>query len=95
MRDCSTLGAISEMKAIIYLIGLGYDVFTNTSPAGPADLMAWNRNTGETIAIDVKTIRRKIYADGTCGYVPFPKVRNEFVRYLGYCPETDEFFWND
>ena len=95
MADCSTLGAMAEMKATIYLIGLGYDVFKNTSPSGPADLVAWSRHSGEIMLIDVKTIRQRVMADGRVGYNPFPKVKHDLVRHLGYCPETDEFFWSE
>ena len=47
-------GAQGELIASAWLLGLGYHVFRNISPCGPADLVIWNQETGETHLIDVK-----------------------------------------
>lgn len=51
------VGARSELIASAWLIGKGYNVFRNVSPSGPADIIAWNPDTGETLYIDVTTGR--------------------------------------
>jgi hypothetical protein len=52
--NTSRLGHHVEMRAVVYLMECGYDVFWNLSPEGPADLMVWDRvNTPKPI--DVKT----------------------------------------
>ena len=63
-RD-SILGAQSELLAAAWLMELGYEVFRNVSPCGPADLIAWKRGTLDKHLIDVKTVNN-IYkrADG-------------------------------
>jgi len=52
----STLGAQSELLAGAWLIELGFDVFRNLSPCGPADLIAWKQGTEDKYLIDVKTV---------------------------------------
>lgn len=48
-------GAVNELLAGAHLLSQGYDVFRNVSADGPADLVAINWNTGDRIAIDVKS----------------------------------------
>lgn len=60
-----TMGSIYELKATIWLQQLGYQVFRNMSPHGPADLVAWCPKSGETLMIDVKSINAsKVRKDG-------------------------------
>jgi hypothetical protein len=92
------LGAINEMKAAIWLMEQGYQVFTNVKGTGPADLVAWNSDTNETLIVDVKTSRRYQKKDGTIQYnssigPKYDKNRKPFVSYLGYCPEDNSFRW--
>lgn len=58
-------GAAAELIACAWLIGLGYQVFRNVCPSGPADIMIWDPETDEKHVIDVKSFT-KIYrrADG-------------------------------
>jgi Holliday junction resolvase-like predicted endonuclease len=92
------LGAINEMKAVIWLMEQGYQVFTNIKGTGPADMIAWNPETDEKIVVDVKTMRIYKRHDGTLQYNSSigsanDKRRRKFVSYLGYCPENNEFRW--
>lgn len=92
------LGAINEMKAVIWLIEQGYQVFTNIKGTGPADMVAWEPQTNKTIVIDVKTMRLYQKKDGTLQYNSSigdenDKRRKPFVSYLGYCPEDNTFRW--
>jgi hypothetical protein len=50
-------GAAAELVAAMWLWQRGFEVFQNLSPAGPADLVAWNPGTGETLLIDVKGVQ--------------------------------------
>ncbi len=54
--DDSIVGARSELLAAAWLMELGYEVFRNVSPCGPADLVAWKRGTEAKYLIDVKTV---------------------------------------
>jgi len=46
----------------------GYDVFSNTEPTGPADVIVRNRENGKMVAVDVKRCSAPYYrADGSRG----------------------------
>ncbi len=70
-------GAIGELKACVWLLSQGYQVFKNITPDGVVDLIAINGD--ELIKVDVKCASR-LYAFG-------PNIRNEIhskgVRLLG------------
>jgi hypothetical protein len=53
----STKGAIAEMKASMWLMERGYEVFRNVTPDGPVDLVALDMESGQSILIDVKMAR--------------------------------------
>ena len=94
--DDSTKGALHEMKAVVYLMEQGYQVFTNIKGTGPADLVAWCPKTNETLVIDVKTMRIYLKADGTKQYhssLGTGKRKKPFVKYLGYCPDDNSWMW--
>lgn len=50
-------GAVSEAKAIAWLLQEGYFVFQSCTVTGPVDLIAWKAD-GETKLVDVKTCER-------------------------------------
>lgn len=52
----SAKGCQAELIACAWLMGLGYQVFRNVCSVGPADLIVWQPQTGETIFIDVKSL---------------------------------------
>jgi hypothetical protein len=92
----NALGSVNELKAMIWLINQGYEVFYNIEPTGKADIIAWNSKTDETIKIDVKTVRIYMRADGSKQYnssLGKSGKRHDFVKYLGYCPDEDIFMW--
>lgn len=95
VNETNTTGFISELKAKLWLIDQGYDVFENIKPVGPIDLIAFDPETEEVILIDVKTIRTTLKADGSKAYnVPKTKKVNS-VKYLGFNPDENEFIWFD
>lgn len=99
----SKTGTISELKAQIWLLEQGYEVFSNVKPTGIFDLVAWHREKNQILKIDVKTVRVYAKKDGTKSYVfsGLGSVGNtgadakikENVVYLGYCEEEDVFIW--
>lgn len=48
-------GAVNEHIAKAWLLKQGYEVFSNISPEGPADLVAVKFDVGETLYVDVKS----------------------------------------
>lgn len=66
--NSSRKGAKGELLVCNYLIDQGYEVFRNVVPSGPADLVAWDPETNETILIDVKCSQRTVRQDGTVTY---------------------------
>jgi Holliday junction resolvase-like predicted endonuclease len=62
--NSSQKGAVSELKAAAWLIDQGYEVFRNLVPTGPADLVAFHPETGEFIAVDVKTLSIQTNSNG-------------------------------
>lgn len=77
-------GANSELIASVYLLNEGYEVFRNVSAHGPADLVAWNPETNETLYIDVKTATRYIRQDGSSN-LAYSKSTVEGVKTLVVC----------
>jgi hypothetical protein len=57
MNSRNHLGAYGELYVTNYLLENGMEVFRNVAPSGPADLIAWNKETGKTVLIDVKCVR--------------------------------------
>jgi hypothetical protein len=49
-------GAVGELAACAWLVGLGYEVFRNVAYHGPADIVVWRVETNEVHFIDVKTV---------------------------------------
>lgn len=91
--DTSKLGTIHELKAIIFLLEKGYDVFKNVKSTGKADLIAWCPETLDIRLIDVKTVRPYRKADGTIKYTSSINKKHDGIYYLGYIPEEDRFIW--
>ena len=52
------IGAASELIAAAWLMEMGYEVFRNLSPSGPADLIAWKPTEESKYLIDVKTVNK-------------------------------------
>ena len=99
----SSIGTISELKAQIWLLNQGFEVFSNVKPSGPADIIAWDTKTDKFLKIDVKTVRIYQRKDGSKSYT-FSGLGNtdsdlgqskmiDGISYLGYCEEEDRFLW--
>lgn len=92
----SRLGSLRELKAIVWLVEQGYEVFNNVNPDGPADIVAWNPVTNTALFIDVKTGHKKVNKDGSISIyhsLQSDKNRKPFVSYLAFIVETEEFIW--
>ena len=55
--DNSRIGDISELSVIAHYLSIGWEVFRNQGSTGPIDIILFNRKTGETKLIDVKTTK--------------------------------------
>jgi hypothetical protein len=99
-------GAQGELIASAWLLGLGYEVFRNVSASGPADLIAWEQDTGVTHFIDVKTVAYDAIYERSNGSLCIPlgrKGHGDVLRLLvvtgrviGFCRGTEngvEFHW--
>jgi arginyl-tRNA synthetase len=97
------IGKISELKAQIWLLNQGFEVFANVKPSGPADIIAWDKKKDKFLKIDVKTVRIYKKKDGSKTYT-FSGLGNhdsklsqtkitDGIAYLGYCEEEDRFLW--
>lgn len=99
----SGTGTISELKAQIWLLEQGYEVFANVKPSGKADILAWDLKSNNVLKIDVKTVRIYKKKDGSKSYVfsglgsighdAIDMRTTDNVTYLGYCEEEDSFIW--
>lgn len=79
MTNHSRIGALSELKAVCWLMEQGYSVFRNVSPEGAIDIIALR---GEEIRhIDVKTGDRASQRDLSYGAIN--KVEILYVSHSG------------
>jgi Holliday junction resolvase-like predicted endonuclease len=66
--NTGTTGAVAELKATIYLMELGYQVFRAISPNCPCDLIALDPS-GKCFRVEVKTRNKTANDDwGTLSY---------------------------
>lgn len=85
--DTTTKGAQGELIACAWLLGLGFEVFRNVSASGPADIIAWHRDSDKAHFIDVKcTTDYSAYQrpDGSI-YVPMGASHHPLVHKLIVC----------
>lgn len=85
----SRTGDISELKACVWLLEQGYEVYRNVSCVGPADLTVLK--DGELWLVDVKTCN---YNTKT-GKYSFQKPKVEGVKLLHCLREHHEFLWDE
>lgn len=83
-------GALSELRACVWLLEQGYEVFRNVSDCGPIDLMAVKGT--EAIRIDVKTCWAYKRRDGGMS-LNYPKPKTAGVRALLVNVITGEVMW--
>lgn len=96
-------GTVSELKAQIWLLEQGYEVFANIKPSGRADMVAWLIKTDTVLKIDVKTVQvyhraksKKSYVFSGLGKMGTSSAEanmKDGVLYLGWCGEEDRFMW--
>jgi glucose dehydrogenase len=101
MKTCSHKGALGEMFVAQWLLSHNLEVFLNIPAVGPADLVAWNTETGHMLAIDVKTTDKPAYVT-KAGEVrhtfKIPHFREDGVAQIGYvigeaAPIVPAGFW--
>ena len=85
MKSTAHTGAAGELFACQYFLSHDVEVFRNVAPAGPVDLMVYNKTNGKSAAIDIKSVRSPyVRADGTYSLGISPKLREDGVWQLTY-----------
>ncbi len=87
--SCSTLGAIAEYKACIWLMKQGYEVYRNVSPNGKFDIIAYK--PGDIRKIDVTTYSSLSYKH--CNRKKTNKAKS-LDGYVLYSLPDDTFRWH-
>ena len=99
MISTAHTGAAGELFACQYFLSHGVEVFRNVAPAGPVDLMVYNKTNCRSAAVDIKSVRSPyIRADGSYSLGISPKLRDDGVWQLTYVHGEDslripEGFW--
>ena len=99
MISTAHTGAAGELFACQYFLSHGVEVFRNVAPAGPVDLMVYNKINSQSAPVDIKSIRSPyIRADGSYSLGISPKLRDDGVWQLTYVHGEDslripEGFW--
>jgi Holliday junction resolvase-like predicted endonuclease len=93
----SRIGDIAEIKAVVWLLEQGFEVFRNTGATGPADIVIWDVNSGKLVPVDVKNGSKYVKKDGTVSINAggLGKHSQTGVRYLIYMREDDAFIWHE
>jgi len=99
MISTAHTGAAGELFACQYFLSHGVEVFRNVAPAGPVDLMVYNKWNNKSAPIDIKSVRSPyVRADGTYSIGISPKLREDGVWQITYVHGEDslripEGFW--
>ena len=99
MISTAHTGAAGELFACQYFLSHGVEVFRNVAPAGPVDLMVYNKINSQSAPVDIKSVRSPyIRADGSYSLGISPKLRDDGVWQLTYVHGEDslripEGFW--
>ena len=99
MISTAHTGAAGELFACQYFLSHGVEVFRNVAPAGPVDLMVYNKINSQSAPVDIKSVRSPyIRADGSYSLGIRPKLRDDGVWQLTYVHGEDslripEGFW--
>lgn len=89
MNNSGRVGRETELKAWLWLVRQGFDVFDNIFPNGPVDTVAVNRETGETILFEIRTGSP---VKGGYGYARLSEKQIRMgVQLLLYKRDVDEF----
>lgn len=57
MNSTNHTGAAGEMLVCAFFLSQGLEVFRNVASSGPIDLIVFNKEAGQSILIDVKSVR--------------------------------------
>ena len=80
MISTAHTGAAGELFACQYFLSHGVEVFRNVAPAGPVDLMVYNKTNCASAPVDIKSVRSPyVRADGTYSMGIRPKLREDGV----------------
>ena len=99
MISTAHTGAAGELFACQYFLSHGVEVFRNVAPAGPVDLMVYNKTNGKSAPVDIKSVRSPyVRADGSYSLGISPKLRDDGVWQITYVHGADslripEGFW--
>ena len=99
MLSTAHTGAAGELFACQYFLSHGIEVFRNVAPAGPVDLMVYNKTNGKSAPVDIKSVRSPyVRADGSYSLGISPKLRDDGVWQITYVHGEDslripEGFW--
>ena len=99
MISTAHTGAAGELFACQYFLSHGVEVFRNVAPAGPVDLMVYNKINSQSAPVDIKSVRSPyIRADGSYSLGISPKLRDDGGWQLTYVHGEDslripEGFW--
>ena len=99
MISTAHTGAAGELFACQYFLSHGVEVFRNVAPAGPVDLMVYNKINSQSAPVDIKSVRsRYVRADGSYSLGISPKLRDDGVWQITYVHGEDslripEGFW--
>ena len=99
MISTAHTGAAGELFACQYFLSHGVEVFRNVAPAGPVDLMVYNKTNCQSAPVDIKSVRSPyIRADGSYSLGISPKLRDDGVWQITYVHGEDslripEGFW--
>ena len=99
MISTAHTGAAGELFACQYFLSHGVEVFRNVAPAGPVDLMVYNKTNCRSAAVDIKSVRSPyVRADGSYSLGISPKLRDDGVWQITYVHGEDslripEGFW--
>lgn len=96
----ATSGAIAELQAATWLMERGLEVFRNVSPAGAADIIVREPQTGKMLPVDVKSVSAPyVRANGSLFY-PKSTLRGDAHRLmvvggqvLGFLSNSGEHYW--
>ena len=82
-------GDFAEYYAVTWLWDQGFEVFKNAGCTGSVDMIAWDKTTGETILIDVKTVHiSKTGGRNTIKNLRTEEQQKQNVRLLQFWPDT-------
>tara|TARA_R100000742_G_C4182414_1_gene17100 strand:- start:20 stop:400 length:381 start_codon:yes stop_codon:yes gene_type:complete len=99
MISTAHTGAAGELFACQYFLSHGVEVFRNVAPAGPVDLMVYNKLNNKSAPVDIKSVRSPyVRADGSYSLGISPKLRDDGVWQITYVHGEDslripEGFW--